>query len=215
MSNMGLHHPFKHLKHKLWSKERVGVKLVVWLPTTKSWESPQFLLKISQQGLIFCFRPHRNRRSEREVMGPQSCGSPNYGNFGTPTLESKDKKPFGRGPVERCRIYYKGEGASSPQVRVMVNLVSPRCPCLVLTPKVLQLCTNHLVLVLCRFVWVVEACQFILIPSRSSSMPFYPSKVLWVREHAPTLYSSIVFNLDSRLSPSKSWERIKSLGLPS
>ncbi len=55
-------------------------------------------------------------------------------------------------PVERCKIYYKGEGGGFPQVQAIVNLVCPGCPWLVLAPKVLQLCTNHLVLVLCRFV---------------------------------------------------------------
>jgi hypothetical protein len=29
MSEMGLHDPFGHLKHKLWSKEGPGVKLVI------------------------------------------------------------------------------------------------------------------------------------------------------------------------------------------
>jgi len=29
MSKMGLHDPFGHLKHKLWSKEKLGVKLVI------------------------------------------------------------------------------------------------------------------------------------------------------------------------------------------
>jgi len=28
--------PFRHLKHKLWPKEGLGVKLAVCLPTTKS-----------------------------------------------------------------------------------------------------------------------------------------------------------------------------------
>jgi hypothetical protein len=37
---MGLHDPFGHLKHKLWPKEGLGIKLLIWLPTTKSWESP-------------------------------------------------------------------------------------------------------------------------------------------------------------------------------
>ncbi len=46
-------------------------------------------------------------------------------------------------PMESCKVYYKGEGGGFPQVWAMVSLV---------TPKVLQLCTNHLVLVLCRFV---------------------------------------------------------------
>jgi hypothetical protein len=56
--------------------------------------------------------------------------------------------------VERRRVYYKGEGGGFPQVRAMVSLVCLSCPWLVLAPKVLQLCTNHFVLVLCRSVWV-------------------------------------------------------------
>jgi hypothetical protein len=39
MSKMASNEPFGHLQHKLWSKERLGVKLAVWLPTTKSRES--------------------------------------------------------------------------------------------------------------------------------------------------------------------------------
>jgi hypothetical protein len=30
--------------------------------------------------------------------------------------------------VERCRVYYKGEGGGFPQVQVMMNLVSPSLP---------------------------------------------------------------------------------------
>jgi hypothetical protein len=112
-------------------------------------------------------------------------------------------------PMERCRVNYKGEGGGFPQVRAVVNLVSLSCLWLVLTPKVFQLCTNHLVLILCRFMWVVEAYQFFLVPFRSSSTPLYPSKVLRAKECAPTPYSFVVFNLDLHLSPSRSWERIK------
>jgi len=54
--------------------------------------------------------------------------------------------------VERHKIYYKGEGGGFPQVRAVVNLVNMSYPWLVLTPKMLQLCTNHLVLVLCKSV---------------------------------------------------------------
>jgi hypothetical protein len=78
--------------------------------------------------------------------------------------------------MERCRIYYKGEGDGFPQVRAVVSLVCPCCPWLVLTPKVLQLHTNHLVWVLCKLVWVSEAYQLFLVPSRSSNTPLYPSK---------------------------------------
>jgi hypothetical protein len=69
------------------------------------------------------------------------------------------------------------------------------CSWFVLAPKVLQLCTNHFVLVLCRSMWVSETCQFFLVPSRSSSTPLYPSKVLWIREHALTFCSFVVFYL--------------------
>jgi len=80
------------------------------------------------------------------------------------------------GPVERCRVYCKGEGGGFPQVWVVVSLVCPCCPWLVLAPKVFQLCTNHLVWVVCRPVWMSEACQLFLVPSWSSNMPLYPSK---------------------------------------
>ncbi len=56
------------------------------------------------------------------------------------------------GFVTSHKVYYKGEGGGFPQVRVVVSLVCPCCPWLVLTPKVFQLRTNHLV-------WVfVQAC---------------------------------------------------------
>jgi len=95
MSKMGLHHPFRHLKQKLGPKEGLGVKLTIWFLTTKSQESTQFFyvqvacdipLENSQQGLQLFFRPHLHQRFSRKVMGLQSHGSPNLGNFETPTL---------------------------------------------------------------------------------------------------------------------------------
>jgi hypothetical protein len=56
------------------------------------------------------------------------------------------------GPVERHRVYCKGEGGGFPQVQAVMNLVNPSYLWLVLAPKVLKLCTNHFVLVLCRHV---------------------------------------------------------------
>jgi hypothetical protein len=52
--------------------------------------------------------------------------------------------------VESCRVYYKGEDGGFPQVRAVVSLVCSCCPWLVLAPRVLQLCTNHLVWVVCK-----------------------------------------------------------------
>jgi hypothetical protein len=201
---MSSHHPFGHLKHKLWPKERLGIKLAVWLPTTKSQESTRFpcaqvacniLLESSQWGIQLCFKPHLHQRSARNVMALQSYGSPNFGNSGLPLGSPKTKSHLDVGLVERRRVYYKGEGGGFPQVRAVVSLVNLNCPWFVLAPKVLQLCTNHFVLVLCNLVWVSKACQIFLVPSWSSSTPFYPSKVLRARERASTPYPFVVFYL--------------------
>jgi hypothetical protein len=94
MFKMGSHCSFGHLKHKLWPKEGPGVKLLVWLPTIKSRESTWFtclqtacdiLLESSWQGLQLYSRPYLDPRSDRKVMGLQSHGSPNLGDFRTPT----------------------------------------------------------------------------------------------------------------------------------
>ncbi len=100
ISKMGLHDSFGHLKHKLWPKKGLEVKLPIWLLTTKSQESPLFPyvqvvchipLKISRQGLQLCLIFHLNQRSTHKVMGLQSYKSPN---FGTLILESWDKMTF-------------------------------------------------------------------------------------------------------------------------
>jgi hypothetical protein len=213
---MGSHHPLGRLKHKLWSKERSRVKLVVWLPTTRSWELTRFTcaqvtcdtsLESSWQRLQLWFTLHLNSRFARKVMGTQSRGSFNFSNFEIPTWESRDKMPFRCGPRGEEKVNYKGKGGGFPQVRAVVSLVGPSCPWFILTPKVLQLCTNHLVLVLCRLKWVSEACQFFLVPSQSSSMPLYPSKMLRAKERASTPCSFVVFCLGF------TFETLKELGV--
>jgi hypothetical protein len=125
MSKMGSHDPFGHLKHKLWPKEGLIVKLAIWLPTTKIQESSRFPhvqvicdipLASFQQGLQLCFRPHLNRRSARKIMNPQSCES-----LGT-------KCHLDVGLVERYRVYYKGEGGGFPKVQAMVSHMNPSLP---------------------------------------------------------------------------------------
>jgi hypothetical protein len=134
------------------------------------------------------------------ILDVRISGLP-LGSFGT-------KNHLDVAPMERCRVYYKGESGGFPQVRAVVSLICPSFSWLVLAPKVLQLCTNHFVLVFSKFVWIIEACQFFLIPSHNSNTPLYPSKVLRTREHGPTTLPSVVFSLDSHLSPSRSWECI-------
>jgi hypothetical protein len=85
-------------------------------------------------------------------------------NYGAPKLQEsqlgqfrdshlgvlKQKNHLDVSRVERCIVYYKGEGGGFPQVRAVVSLVCPCCPWLILAPKMFQLCANHLVWVLCR-----------------------------------------------------------------
>jgi hypothetical protein len=73
---------------------------------------------------------------------------------GLPLGSPETKSHLDVAPVESYRVYYKGGGGGFPQVRAVVSLVCPSCPGFVLAPKVLQLCTNHFVLVLCRSVHV-------------------------------------------------------------
>jgi hypothetical protein len=118
ISKMASHEPFGHLQHKLWLKERSGVKLVVWLPTTKSQESTwswcvhvtcDTSLERSQGELQVCFRSRPNRRPGWEVMNAQSPRSPNRDNFGTPLWESLKIVPFRcKCGGEAQRILYGG-----------------------------------------------------------------------------------------------------------
>jgi hypothetical protein len=158
--------------------------------------------------LQLCLKPHHHPRSTHKVMGLQSRRSPIWHDFGTHSGILREKNHLDVSFVASHIVYYKGEGGGFPQVRVVMSLMCPCCPWLVLAPRVLQLCTNNFVWVVCRPVWVSEACQLFIVPSRSSNTPFYPSKVLWTRERAPTPFSSVVFYLDSHLSPSRSWEHV-------
>jgi hypothetical protein len=202
---MGLHCPFGHLKHKLWSKERSRIKLAIWLPTTKSQNWLNFLAykwhvtycwKALNEGYNFASDLIIIKFFHAKLCAPKVAGVATMGILRLPLGSLGTKNHLDVAPVKKCKVYYKGEGGGFPQVRAMVSLVSPSCLWLLLTPKVLELCINHLALVLCRFVWVIEACQFFLVPSQSSSTPLYPSKVLRAKEHAPTPYSSVVFSLD-------------------
>jgi hypothetical protein len=190
MFKMGLHFSFGYLKHELWPKEGSGVKLPIWLLTRKSRESTWFtclqmacdtLLKNSRQGIQLCFIPHLDPNFACKVMGSKVTGVPTWAISGLPSGSLGTKSHLDVGPMERCRVYYKGEGGGVPQVWAVVSLVCPCCPWLVLAPKVLQLRTNHLVWVLCRPVWVSGACQLFLIPSWSSNTPFYPPKCCELR----------------------------------
>jgi len=133
-------------------------------------ESYNFALdRTSIRGLFIKLRALKSRESQLARFWDSHSGV------------SGEKNHLDVGFVERCRIYYKGENGGFPQVRAVVNLVCLYCSWLVLVPKVLQLCTNHLVWIVCKPMWMNEACQLFLVPYWSSNMPFYPSKCCELR----------------------------------
>jgi hypothetical protein len=175
MFKVGSHDPFGHFKHKLCPKERMGVKLTIWLSTTKSQESPwlpcvqvvcNMSLESSQQELQIFFRYHFHRRFAHKGMRPQSRKSLNFGNFETPIWESRDW-PWDQHPVTKCHLDVGPMASHKYTIRgkVVVSLkFGPWwvlwvrvCPWLVLTPKVLQLCTNQLVVWFC-----VGPCEWLI-----------------------------------------------------
>jgi len=137
MCKMGSHDPFGHLKHKLWPKEGAGVKLAIWLSTTKSWELPWFpcvkvachiLLESSQWELQLYVKPHLNQRSACKIMCLQTRRNPNFGNFGTPNWSHGTKMSFGCWPRGQAHsILLRGKWWL-PQVRAVVSLMNPCLP---------------------------------------------------------------------------------------
>jgi hypothetical protein len=54
------------------------------------------------------------------------AGVPTLAISGLPNGNPRTKSHLEEGLIERCRIYYLGEGGGFPQVQAMVSLVSPR-----------------------------------------------------------------------------------------
>jgi hypothetical protein len=133
---MASHWPFGHLQPKLWAKEGPGVKLAVWLPTTKSRESTRYRralgecdtsLERSRRGLQYWFRPRPNPTSGRGVMAIQSPRRPT----GTHSGQLRDSisrvpgKSDIRMPLPRSNAEYiiGSKVVAYSRVRAVVSLV--------------------------------------------------------------------------------------------
>jgi hypothetical protein len=141
---MASHWSFGDLQPKLWAKEGPGVKLAVWLPTTKSRESTSsrhsiwvcnIALEISWWGLQLWFRPRCNRTLQSGVMAVQSSRSPagiiSGLHFGGPgNLRHLDVAC-----MASCKEYYMGEGGGFPPSSGRGESCVSKCPWLVPTPK--------------------------------------------------------------------------------
>jgi hypothetical protein len=154
MSKLASHWPFGHRQPKLWAKEGPGVKLAIWLPTTKSRESTSsrrpttvcdMALESPRGELQHWFRPCSNRTWKLGDMSSQSPGTP-IGTVSGLQLESPRKKShLDVASAESCREYYKGEGGGFPWVWAVMSQVSPSRPWLVPTPKGCRMSFNQLV----------------------------------------------------------------------
>jgi len=72
-----------------------------------------------------------------KLWGSKVVGVPTSVISGLPLWNLGTKSHLDVGPVERCKVYYKGEDGDFPQVRAMVSLVCSCCSWLVLAPKML------------------------------------------------------------------------------
>jgi hypothetical protein len=136
-AQMGSHDSFGHLKHKLWPKERSGVKLALWLLTTKSWESTRvhtyrwhatYRWKDLDKGYNFAFDLISIGGLHTKLWGPKVVWVSTLGISGLPFGSPETKCHLDVGLVERHRIYYKGEGGGFLQVWAMVSLMSSSLP---------------------------------------------------------------------------------------
>jgi hypothetical protein len=154
MSKMASHEPFGHQQHKLWSKKGPGVKLAVWLPTTKSRESTRFQcvqvkcdtpLKSSQRDYNFALDLVPIRVQGKELWASKvprvQTGTVSGLHFGSPGKKSH----LDASAAESYREYYMGEGGGFPRVRAVMSQVSPSCPCLIPTLKRCKMSYNQLV----------------------------------------------------------------------
>jgi hypothetical protein len=160
---MASHWSFGHLQPKLWAKEGSGVKLAVWLLTTKSRGSTRSqrelgecntALKSSWRGLQVWFKPRPDRRLGREAMMSQSPESPKPGQFRDSTLRVPGKSAI--------RVQVRRKGTENIIGRMVVAPPEPRpwcvmwvrvSPWLVPTPNACRMSFNQLVLVLDAGSW--------------------------------------------------------------
>jgi hypothetical protein len=153
MSKMGLHDSFRYLKHKLWPKEWLGVKILIWLLTIKSRESLWFphvqvachiLLECFWLRLHFCLKPHLNWRSAHKVMGLQfwEFRDSHLGVLGQNDIWMLASWQGTKNNIKRKVVV-------SPKSELWWVLWIRVCSWFVHAPKMLQLHTNQLV------VWVV------------------------------------------------------------
>jgi len=148
-------------------------------------------LESFRQGLQFGFRPHFDWRFSQEVMGLQSCKSPNFGNFETPNLGV-----LGQNDIWVLALWPRIEntitGKASPKFGPWWILWVRVCSWLIQHQKCFNYALSNLLFGSCRFVWVIDL--LVTRPSPHLGVLICPStpKVLRAKECTLTPSFSVV-----------------------
>jgi hypothetical protein len=147
MFKMGLHDRFVYLKHNLWPKERPWVKLSIWLPTTKNWESldlfswrwhATYRWKAIDKSYNFSLNIISIGGLQKKLWASKVARIPISRILGLQLESLGTKWHLGASIMTRHRKYYKGEGGGFSQVRAVVSLMNLVSSCLPMA----HLCTK-------------------------------------------------------------------------
>jgi hypothetical protein len=145
MCKMGSHDPFEHLKHKLWPKERPGVKLVIWLSTLKVGNRFDFLAcrfratyrsKAFNEGYNFVSDLISIGGLHTKLWGPKVMRVLTLRISGHPFGSPETKCHLDVGILESTKYAIRGKVVASPKFGPWWVLWVRVCPWLVLAPKV-------------------------------------------------------------------------------
>jgi hypothetical protein len=122
MPKMGSHCSFGHLKHKLWPKEGARSRIVSLIPDQKkSGIDPIYLTednvphtvgKLSTRATTLLQTTLRSEVCSQSYGAPKSRESQLARFRDSHPGVPREKSHLDVGPVERCRVYYKGEGGA-------------------------------------------------------------------------------------------------------
>jgi hypothetical protein len=137
MSKMGSHDPFGHLHTSYNQKKGRESNWQFDSQPLKVKNHPNFLAcrwratyrwKALDKGYNFALDLISIEGLHKKLWAPKVAGIPTMRISGLPLGSPKTKWHLGDAHVARHKVYYKGEGGGSPQVRVVVSLMSPCLP---------------------------------------------------------------------------------------
>jgi hypothetical protein len=124
MPKTGSHCSFEHLKHKLWPKEGARSRIANLTPDQKksridpiylaSDDVPHTVGKLSTRLTTLLQTALRSEVFSRSYGAPKSQESRLARFWDSHARVPGEKSHLDVGPVERCRVYYKGEGGGFP-----------------------------------------------------------------------------------------------------